>query len=106
MFAIEYNVDVLRQEFYDVVFEYDNFLKKLEYTTKINADIHFIISQGYEQIEPEHVIDNEIARIKARMGEFTTQSCTVYKGYGIHNTMLDGDAGPLNADIVTKILSL
>ena len=104
-FSAEYNVDVFRQEFYDVVFEYDAFLKKIEYNTKINADIHFIISQGYEQVEPAAVIDKEIERIKTQMGGFTTMSCTVYKGYGIHNTMLDDEAGPKNAAILKAILS-
>jgi hypothetical protein len=84
--------------------DYSLFLSSITYEGKVNADVHFIVSQGSNKFESNEHIDKEMEIIKKRINGLTTKNCFVYKGKGLHMDFLEANNLDVNAKILLDIL--
>jgi amino acid adenylation domain-containing protein len=76
--------------------KYMSYSQKVNISGKINSNIHFILSEEYEE---------KIMVFKEKWADYTTKEFKKYQGYGIHEEMLYPDFVRNNIKIVNNILN-
>lgn len=96
--------DYLSIELKSRIRSYDSFLRNIQFDTKLNSKMHFLVSQGGKIIETEHHINKEIEKIKEMINQYSTEETQVYKAMGIHGDLLDEKYIKNTSQIISNIL--